>query len=45
MAKEEVNEIRAIIYSIFMQIKYGKLENGWEVYDEFKLQLENMIKK
>ena len=45
MNKEEINGIRAIIYSVFMQIKYGKLERGWEVYDEFKLQLEELIKK
>lgn len=36
------NEIQQILSNIFMQIKEGNLESAWEVYDEFKKQLEQI---
>ena len=40
----ETNQIKLILDDIFLKIKNGNIERGWEVYDEFKKQLTPLIK-
>ena len=35
-------EIDLILMNIFRQIKNGKLERAWDVYNEFEKQLKNV---
>lgn len=43
MDKDIKKEIRYIIEDVFQKIKYGRIERGWEVYEEFKQQLQKLL--
>ncbi len=38
------DQIKLILDDIFLKIKNGNIERGWQVYDEFKKQLTPLIK-
>lgn len=43
MDKDVKKEIRCIIEDVFQDIKNGKLERGWEVYDAFVAGLRKLV--
>lgn len=43
MTQTEKDKIKLTLDNIFIQIKEGSLEGGWEVYDEFEKQLKELL--
>jgi hypothetical protein len=46
MDKNEIKkEVYTVIDDVWRKLKYGQIERGWEVYDEFKSGLARLVNK